>query len=155
MSVMEIDKGVCVSIGKMLVDEQCNGSIHAIRFFSFGEELELKEYVKHTDNQIDELERVKESTIWAWLDRLYLSNQFAFNYQYNRKAGEKWDIDRFTNGDLDRSKHLTDKELLEELTHIQYNLYTNEGRCFFSEEDMDKLNSIINQTMNRIIKEVS
>lgn len=90
-----------------------------------------------------------ENKVHCWVERLYIANALAYQYNYSREFPEL-KIPRLEEKDLNGSLIPTNKELLKQLESLKYNLFTNAGNCFLSEEDMDKLDrmtSLIRQNL--------
>lgn len=114
------------------------------KFLTFHDELEAK----HCNPKVDMCEYA-DHKIACWMDRLYIANQIAFLYTYNSEKDMK--IDR-----LDE-KHivglpLPGKQLLEKLSSLRYNLQSNSGHSFVSQEDAERLERLINGLKDEIIR---
>lgn len=97
-----------------------------------GELARLKLYPA-TEKQLDK-------AILCWVERLYIGNALAFEYQYG--DSDVISIKRLTEKELEGSL-LSRGEILEKLRSLRYNLFTNAGRTFLGEDDMEKLSALI------------
>lgn len=89
-----------------------------------------------------------EGDIHAFVDRLYIANRLAFQYQYH--DDDKIVIPRLKEKQLDGD--ITDyKKLLRLLRGIRYNLATNNGRVFLGQEDCGRLERLIDTCKDGII----
>lgn len=105
------------------------------RFLSLeevGELARLKMYPP-TESQLDK-------AIFCWVERLYVANALAFEYQYG--DSEQITIKRLTEKDLE-GQLLSYEQILKQLRSLRYNLYTNAGRSFLGADDMAKLSALI------------
>jgi hypothetical protein len=80
--------------------------------------------------------------ILCWVERLYIANSLAFDYNCNSGAQEKIEVPRLSAKSLE-GHLLGARGFLKQLRGIRYNLYTNAGHCFLGEEDMEKLERLI------------
>ncbi len=99
--------------------------------------------------EVGELARLKmyppseaqlDKAVLCWVERLYIANALAFEYQYG--DSEVISIKRLTEKDLE-GQLLSRREILEKLRGLRYNLFTNAGRTFLGEDDMAKLSALI------------
>lgn len=105
------------------------------RFLSLkevGKLSKLKAYPP-TEQQLDK-------AILCWVERLYIANALAFEYQYGNS--DPITIKRLTEKDLD-GQLLSRGKIFEQLRSLRYNLYTNSGRSFIGEDDLAKLSVFI------------
>ena len=88
----------------------------------------------------------KKLNFLAFMDRLFVANQVAHDFTYN----EDFNIIRL------KPEHVKgfydDYVLLRELKSLRYNLVTNAGRTFTSEEDEDRLNTLISVLSHLILE---
>ncbi len=97
-----------------------------------GELAKLKMYPP-TEGQLDK-------AILCWVERLYIANALAFEYQYG--DSDPITIKRLNEKDLE-GQLLIRGEFWEKLRSLRYNLYTNSGRIFLGEDDLAKLSAFI------------
>ncbi len=97
-----------------------------------GELARLKLYPS-TEKQLDK-------AILCWVERLHIGNALAFEYQYG--DSDVISIKRLTEKELEGSL-LSRGEILEKLRSLRYNLFTNAGRTFLGEDDVEKLSALI------------
>ena len=81
-----------------------------------------------------------DKAVLCWVERLYIANALAFEYQYG--DSDTIVIKRLTEKDLE-GQLLSRREILEKLRGLRYNLFTNAGRTFLGEDDMAKLSALI------------
>lgn len=86
-------------------------------------------------------EEALDRKILCWVERLYIANSLAFYYNYS-SGEEKIEIPRLSAKMLE-GHLLSARDFLKQLREIRYNLYTNAGNCFLGEEDMEKLERLI------------
>ena len=82
----------------------------------------------------------------AFMDRLFVANQVAHDFSYN----ENFDIIRLKKENVNGFHN--DYVLLRELKSLRYNLVTNAGRTFTSEEDESRLDTLISVLSHIIIE---
>lgn len=101
---------------------------------------------------------VSEESQAAIIERLFWycwqANKIAYVLNYpdekdNVKIGE-WDEDL-----KPKDFHISDQQLLDDLSHFRYNLFTNDGNIFLADEWLEALDSIIGSLKDRIIKNTS
>jgi hypothetical protein len=99
--------------------------------------------------EVGELARLKiyplteaqlDKAILCWVERLYIANALAFEYQYG--DSDTITIKRLNEKDLE-GQLLSYEQILKQLRSLRYNLYTNAGRTFLGEDDMAKLSAFI------------
>jgi len=89
-----------------------------------------------------------EIYIITLFDRLSLANQMAFAYGYN----EPLDLERLDfelDGGYLAWDHITPerkRDFHNDLKSLDYNLYTNNGRSFVSQQDLEVLKMLIEET---------
>jgi hypothetical protein len=105
---------------------------HFYSLKEIGELAKLKMYPP-TEAQLDK-------AIFCWVERLYIANALAFEYQYG--DSDPIAIKRLTEKDLE-GQLLSRREIFEKLRGLRYNLFTNAGRTFLGEDDMAKLSALI------------
>ena len=101
-----------------------------------------------------EVEKIQD--IHGWIDRLYIGNQLAAIYTYDDMKNDT--IDRMDMKDIHESViYGSDKkgllEFLADLNSLRYNLFSNSGHSFVSQEDMDKLDWLIDYIKDQIVYE--
>ena len=74
----------------------------------------------------------------CFCERLYIANALAYQYGY----GEKISVERLEEKDLEGSL-IQMKALSEKLRSLRYNIFTNSGHSFLSEDDAKKLDRLI------------
>ena len=79
--------------------------------------------------------------IYAFVERLYIANRLAYSYQYG--DDDPITIPRLKKKDFAGMPYRA-KEFIEVLGSIRYNLYTNNGRCFLGQEDMERVDRLLN-----------
>lgn len=91
------------------------------------------------------------ANIVCWVDRLYMANQLAYHTTYTYRDG-KFEIEMLQDEDI-KSNGLNwdNKKLYSFLNSLHYNLFSNGGRCFVSEDDLDRLDSLISIIARKII----
>ena len=155
MSVMCIDKEVLAEIVATLEND-----------LQFAKKIipvdELNEAHKFGIKEADKITQYIE----CLFDRLHISNQLAFKYQYNEltKAGlieqglsdpkkdsrhtiEKLDFSRLEKSDIEwytkDNENTMSFEIMEKyLVSLMYNLFTNAGRAFVSKEDLKAVETL-------------
>jgi ribosomal protein L27 len=105
---------------------------HFLSLKEVGKLSKLKMYPP-TEQQLDK-------AILCWVERLYIANALAFEYQYG--DSEIISIKRLAEKDLE-GQLLRRGEILEKLRGLRYNVFTNAGRTFLGEDDMAKLSALI------------
>jgi hypothetical protein len=85
-------------------------------------------------------EKQLDKAILCWVERLYIANALAFEYQYG--DSDTITIKRLNEKELE-GQLLGYEQFLKQLRSLRYNLYTNAGRSFLSEDDMEKLSALI------------
>ena len=103
-------------------------------FFSSLEKMEAEYWVEHAKISLWDF---TDNAISTWVDRLYIANQLAFFYSYDKSI----QLERLKESDW--GLPLTSRVLLEKLASVRYNVITNGGNCFVSEKDMDRLERLI------------
>ena len=73
-----------------------------------------------------------------FMDRVWVANQVAVDFAYNAKSFE---IQRLATEHI--KGFLNEKNLLKKLKSLRYNLITNAGRSFISQEDSERLDTLI------------
>ncbi len=113
-------------------------------FLSFRERyLELSCYNRRSTT-------VTRRDVLAFVERLYIANRLACAYQYpDSSADGSIHIRRLHEHELN-GHVLSWHKLLSALQDIEYNLYTNGGRCFLGSEDMERLQRLIHTCMGRL-----
>lgn len=93
----------------------------------------------------------KKERVAAWMDRLWIGNQIAAAYAYERDLSvmRLWDMD-INNGD---PFPFDGKQLYRKLSDLNYNLYTNEGYSFVSDDEHRRLNRLIACVASYILTE--
>jgi len=79
---------------------------------------------------------------------LWVANKTAFALQYRKEPGF---FDDAEDGETPE-KICTAKQLLDSLSNLSYNLYTNDGHCFLGGEWSDLFEGIINGLRAKIVK---
>lgn len=93
---------------------------------------------------------VTRREVLAFVERLYIANRLAHAYQYpDTHSTGTIEIPRLRENDLE-GHILPLPELLAALQDIEYNLYTNSGRAFLGNEDMERLQRLIHTCMGRL-----
>ena len=87
--------------------------------------------------------------IKCFVERLYIANRIAYAYQYN----EEINIERLRENELEGSFHSW-HSLLELVSSIDYNLFTNNGREFLGSEDRERLKRLINIVTRNAMEEM-
>jgi len=87
-----------------------------------------------------EMPEYKKHAINYWAERLYIANYLAYEYQYGENTTIT--IQRLEEKDLSGNL-IPERALAEKLRLLRYNLYTNAGKSFVSEEDLTKLSRLI------------
>lgn len=111
---------------------------------------------KYTWKNISRMSKQSETDYYqviikCWFQRLYISNQLAFEIMYNRE--EEMQINKLSEEAIDNGSVITDKKrLYDELSSLEYNLYDNAGRTFTSHEDMERLRRLLNRVVKDIAK---
>ena len=95
-----------------------------------GEPAKLKLFPS-TEKQLDK-------AILCWVERLYIANALAFEYQYG--DSDPITIKRLNEKDLE-GQLLSYEQFLKQLRSLRYNLYTNAGRTFLGEDDTEAFRS--------------
>jgi len=103
-----------------------------LSFKEVGKLSKLKMYPP-TEAQLDK-------AILCWVERLYIANALAFEYQYGDL--EIISIKRLNEKDLE-GQLLRRGEIFEKLRGLRYNVFTNAGRTFLGEDDTAKLSALI------------
>lgn len=85
-------------------------------------------------------ERQLDKAILCWVERLYIANALAFEYQYGNS--DQITIKRLNEKDLE-GQLLSYEQILKQLRSLRYNLYTNAGRTFLGADDTAKLSALI------------
>jgi hypothetical protein len=151
MSVMEIDPKTFGRVAVTLL-----ASHHADRYarcvFDHHEDASIRVIWGSSDpgEFAQRYDKAKRSMILNWVNRLSLANQIAVVLNYY--DGDEITLRHLPDG-IEHSMPYTASELYETLNSIQYNLYTNAGRCMFSHEDMDRLTRLIGTAAHLIIEE--
>ncbi len=94
---------------------------------------------------------ISEENIYAFAERLYIANRLAYEYQYG--DNETITIPRLTRRDMSGMMY-TLKEFINTLRLIRYNLYTNNGRCFLGQEDMERIDRLLNTAQRKYIEQL-
>jgi len=89
----------------------------------------------------------KKNNFLYFMDRVWVANQVAVDFAYNAKSFE---IQRLAEEHL--KGFLSPPVLLRKLESLQYNLITNSGRSFISQEDSERLESLIS-VLSRLMLE--
>jgi hypothetical protein len=110
---------------------------HFYSLKEIGELARLKMYPP-TEAQLDK-------AIFCWVERLYIANALAFDYQYGDL--DPITIKRLTEKDLE-GQLLSRREIFEKLRGLRYTVFTNAGRTFLGEDDMAKLSALIQPIQN-------
>lgn len=114
-------------------------------FFSWRERFFNLLYSKQNGSVPTEIE------ILCFVERLYLANRMAYYYQYGDECEDGViQIRRLEKHEL-QGKLLPFREILFLLRSIHYNLYTNAGRCFLGNEDMERLERLIDACKEALI----
>ena len=110
-------------------------------FFNREERLENQLYTKDPK---DEQESIT-NTIYAFMDRVWIANQCAYIYQYEN-------ADRIISR-LEAAEALPYNlsEFVEEARALRYNLYTNGGRLFLGQADIDRLDRLIDAAKDLLL----
>jgi len=112
------------------------------RFFDHTENLKRQLYA----NIIKDQQRYLSAGIVSFLDRLYIANQCAYIYEYE-------DADRtISRLVVTRVLPYSLSDFIKEAESLRYNLYTNSGRVFLGEEDLDRLDRMIDAAKDLIIE---
>jgi len=82
----------------------------------------------------------KPYDIYAFVERLYIANRLAYSYQYG--DDDPITIPRLKKEDFAGMPYRA-KEFIEILNSIRYNLYTNNGQCFLGQEDMERIDRLL------------
>lgn len=88
-----------------------------------------------------------DRAILCWVERLYIANSLAYALQY--PEGDTITIPRLKEKDLEGSL-ISNQQLYILLRSLRYNLFTNSGRSFCSQDDMEKLTGYINRLMEEL-----
>jgi len=107
---------------------------------------------KHTYDQ-------ETNRINCFFDRLYMANQLAYYYTYQDECSKdgSFSLQRLQDKDCKpfanfRGQPLsTDKAIWEALTSLRYNIIANSGKSFFSADDCERLDNLINRLGYNII----
>lgn len=118
------------------------------------ERIKLERYVKP-----EGIDKAIELNIISWIERLYISNQMTYFYQYRdvnpliEYFGENDEIQNYGH----RFKIYTKQkvEVYKFLNSLSYNLDTNSGRSFISEEDRDRLKNLRTALARKVIDEMT
>jgi hypothetical protein len=113
-------------------------------FYSLKEKLERQVF-----NTEKNYEDEQEIDIYRFVNRLSIANQAAYIYQY---PDEDKTITLLDIKDKSELRPYNYPELLKELKSLRYNLYTNSGRVFLGEEDMQRLDRLIEKVQSLIIE---
>lgn len=106
------------------------------------EEAKMDQYQLRAPKKNLDRERETALNIACWVERLWVANQAAYYYQYRDEKGAL----EFAPDDYDPPRGTVPMEagkLYRELQSLQYNLYTNDGHTFCSEEDMRRLEEVM------------
>ena len=131
-----------MSVIKFLISEFADiastikyGTVLRDHFYSLKEtgELARLKLFPPTEKQLDK-------AILCWVERLYIANALAFEYQYG--DSDQITIKRLNEKDME-GQLLSYEQILKQLRSLRYNLYTNAGRTFLGEDDMAKLSALI------------
>jgi hypothetical protein len=113
-------------------------------FYSWKEKLERQVF-----NTEKNYEDEQEIDIYRFVNRLSIANQVAYIYQC---PDEDKTITLLDIKDKSELRPYNYPELLKELKSLRYNLYTNSGRVFLGEEDMQRLDRLIEKVQSLIIE---
>jgi hypothetical protein len=122
-------------------------------FYSWKEKLERQVF-----NTEKNYEDEQEIDIYRFVNRLSIANQAAYIYQYPDEDKKITLLDIKDKSELrpynypELLKEFNYPELLKELKSLRYNLYTNSGRVFLGEEDMQRLDRLIEKVQSLIIE---
>lgn len=103
-----------------------------------------------------ELQRFKckpqdeDNNIICWVDRLFIANQLAFHQTYTKT--NKFEIETLDDKDIRPTLNWDNKKLYDWLNRLDYNLYSNGGRSFISEDDHKRLKNLTSGLARRIIE---
>ncbi|HDH99837.1 MAG TPA: hypothetical protein ENF74_02470 [Firmicutes bacterium] len=89
--------------------------------------------------------------IYCFVERLYIANRLAYEYQYGNN--ETITIPRMKETEFVAFPY-TIKEFIEVLSSIRYNLYTNNDRCFLGQEDMERVDRLLNTARRLYIEQL-
>jgi len=154
MSVIQIDPTAFGKVASTLVLSRYADDFSWC-IFDANENAEMRSLLAHLDpNEFTHrLFEAKNTMITAWVDRLYLANQLAAALAYANER--EFTVQHLPAGMLSSCQpYATLTDFYEQLRFIQYNLYTNAGRCMFSHEDMFRLVELINAVASRIIQDI-
>lgn len=124
----------------------------SIEFYSFLRETFFSWRERYYKQKFND-EEVSRNNILCFCERLYLANRMAFYYQYYDECKDKRfiTIERLDESDFKDGNILNERDLLKLLRLIHYNLYTNAGYCFLGQEDMERLERLIERLKDRIL----
>lgn len=90
----------------------------------------LSEIVSHTDSCMD----IDEKKLSEFFVRVGICNRLAYEYNYHKTGESRISIDI---PDLEASdgRKMLLKELINNLSLLEYNCVTNSGRCFLDSKD--------------------
>lgn len=109
----------------------------------YDERMKLKQYKGTFDDEC--------TNIVCWVDRLYIANQLAYHTTYTYREG-KFEVELLDDSDIKSNGcNWDNKKLYSFLNSLHYNIFSNGGRSFLSEEDMNRLDSLISSVARNII----
>jgi len=109
----------------------------------YDEKMRLKQYKGTFDDEC--------ANIICWVDRLYIANQLAYHTTYTSHEN-KFEVELLDDPDIKNNGcNWDNKKLYSFLNSLHYNLISNGGRSFISEEDMNRLDALISITARKII----
>lgn len=149
MSVMVIAKEAYGRIADYFIQKATyGGDIHI-------ESLTYEEYGDIRGMDIAKRDEHIKNVLGCWVDRLYISNQLAYYYMYERdKKKFQIDIDRLEVEDIKGGVFVKAKDILKDLNSIRYNLMTNGGNSFAGPKDAERLDRAIDQLQGKIIADL-
>ena len=119
---------------------------HRIMGSNVARDLVLNEYEKYMRLKLSGSDAVTEKDVYCFVDRLWIANQMAFAYTYERGDEGKpvvHEIERLSEEDFSCLPLGSDK-FLSELNSLKYNTISNGGNTFLGVSDQEKLDQIIN-----------
>jgi hypothetical protein len=110
------------------------------KIFTHSELSDMKKDAEILKKNVEDYE--KSNVIW-FVNRLYFSNQVAYYRNYCLSDSEQMTINNITNEDLQVQLLLGKKALLSKLTELRYNMKDDNGYAFVPENDLSRLNRLI------------
>ena len=101
----------------------------------------------------EKIDDLMTHAVGTFVDRMYMANQMAYYYSYSHHYpdNEPFPIDRLCESDLHGISYVTTKQVVDIITTLDYNLFSNAGHAFLGRKDHDQLDLLISALKSKLI----